>query len=469
MEHNKLSKISDNDNDAHSIKVSSVEIFEADTRVNIDSQVETAQKFKRDVPSALEEIVYYATRSMEIANSCFYALVRREKNGELKKITGASVRLAELISSCFGNIQASARVVSNDGRTITAQGICRDLQKNVAFSIEVQRSIITKDGTVYKQDLQVATANAACSIALRNAILKVIPLAVTQMAQEKIKEYILTEGNFPTVRQNAITYFEDKGVSVKSILSLFEKKSVEELTREDVVDLRGIATAIRDGDTTIELTFSIAPQGGSALGKASKALSLPIEPLGETIMEEEHIPEPTESKPDVTANDMVKKEVAQATQKPIEEEVEFGSHPTISKKETVVMSKEEKTKAVLDGVDKHEIYPNEAVQKIDEINGAENVANRFDAKVSDFLSEKDVKSKVVEKVEVENKNEQLEIKTNKEEIKKPKITIPKMVVPEKKIVAEKEAPEKKEKKEKKKKDEKPTEGFSGNTLFEIEE
>jgi hypothetical protein len=91
------------------------------------------------------------------------------------------------------------------------------------------------------------------------------------------------EKDFSTIRKNAVDYFEKQGVGVKNILALFEKKSVEELTREDVFDLRGIATAIKDGDTTIEQAFSVAPKS-NPFGKASKILSIPQDEKEEEIL-----------------------------------------------------------------------------------------------------------------------------------------------------------------------------------------
>ena len=47
--------------------------------------------------------------------------------------------------------------------------------RNLALTTEVKRRIVDKDGNRYSPDLIGVTANAACSIALRNAVLKAIP------------------------------------------------------------------------------------------------------------------------------------------------------------------------------------------------------------------------------------------------------------------------------------------------------
>jgi hypothetical protein len=265
-----------NDNKAisqdYELRVTSAEIFEADTRANIDIQVSTAKKYPRNLRNVLENIFFLATQDKETAENCFYALKR-----DGKVIRGASIRLAEVISNCYGNLRASARIIANDGRLLTAQGICWDLENNVAYSIEVKRKITDRNGKTFSEDMQVITANACCSIAIRNAIFKCVPLAITSRVQEKIKQVVLgEEKDFATIRKNAVDYFVKQGITAKNILNLFEKKALDELTRDDVFDLRGIATAIKEGDTTLEQAFSV-PTKSNALGKASKSLSVPEE------------------------------------------------------------------------------------------------------------------------------------------------------------------------------------------------
>jgi hypothetical protein len=258
-----------NTNDLHPV---SLDIYEADMRVNIDTQVATARRFPRNLKNVLENILFLATQDKETAENCFYAIKR-----DGKVVRGASIRLAEIISNCYGNLRASARVIANDGKMITAQGICWDLENNVAYSIEVKRKITNKEGRSFSEDMQVITANAACSIAIRNAVFKCVPLAITSSVQEKIKQVIVgKEVDFSTLRGDAVKYFEGQGVPLKSILNLFEKKTIEELTREDIFDLKGIATAIKEGDTTIESAFAVSLKS-NGISKASKFLSVPIE------------------------------------------------------------------------------------------------------------------------------------------------------------------------------------------------
>ena len=258
-------------NDGYELRVSSAEIFEADTRANIDIQVATSKKFPRNLRNVLENIYFLATQDIDTADNCFYSIKR-----DGKVIRGASIRLAEIMANCYGNLRSSARIISNDGRIITAQGMCWDLENNVAYSIEVKRKSTDKRGRPFSEDMVVVTSNAACSIAIRNAIFKCIPLALTNRIQERIKLVMMgEEKDFNTIRKSSVEYFEKQGVAVKNILSLFDKKSIDELSRDDIFDLKGIATAIKDGDTTLELAFSISLKP-TAVNKASKTLSVSL-------------------------------------------------------------------------------------------------------------------------------------------------------------------------------------------------
>ncbi len=246
--------------------VNTSEISEG-SRAEIDVAVSTARKFPRDLVQSLKNILFLATQDKETADSCFYSVV---KDG--KTIRGASIRLAEIITSCYGNIRSSSSIISNDGKSITARGICWDLQNNVAYSVEVIRKITDASGRTISEDMQILESMAASSIALRNAIFKVVPAAITQRIQNEIKKIVMGESaDFETIKNDTINHFIKKDVPEKNILAMFDKKTIEELTREDIFDLRGIITAIKEGDTTIQSAFSMA-KSNNAIGKATKQL-----------------------------------------------------------------------------------------------------------------------------------------------------------------------------------------------------
>lgn len=148
--------------------------LEAISRAEVDIQIETAKRYPRNLPDVLNRIATLASHDMKTAEECFYVL-RRGKGDDQKTIEGLSVRFAEIIASAWGNLRVATRIIGNDGKMITAQGVCHDLENNVATSVEVHRRITDKFGRTYSDDMVVVTGNAASAIAYRKAVLKVIP------------------------------------------------------------------------------------------------------------------------------------------------------------------------------------------------------------------------------------------------------------------------------------------------------
>ena len=120
--------------------------MEAINRSEIDGQLATAHKFPRDITQCKQNMVALAAMDDDVAYNCFYHLERKDKDGHVSIIEGPSVRFTEIISACWKNLRIAGRIIANDGKTITAQGVCHDLESNVAYSVEVKRSILTSKG-----------------------------------------------------------------------------------------------------------------------------------------------------------------------------------------------------------------------------------------------------------------------------------------------------------------------------------
>ena len=228
------------------IKVEASDIVLAETKAQIDVQIATAKAYPRDLAQVLKNIETYATMDEETAMECFYKLPRA---GSF--IEGISVRMAEIIANSWGNLRCQSRIVSNDGKVLTAQAVCHDLETNVAIMTEVKRKITDKQGRTFNEDMQVVTGNAACSIAFRNAVLKVVPKAYTHRIMERVKQVSL--GNAATLekrRNGAVEFFVKAGVLKADLLEFLGKTKVEEMDTDDIATLLGIVQAIKEGDTT---------------------------------------------------------------------------------------------------------------------------------------------------------------------------------------------------------------------------
>lgn len=238
------------------IEVKQADMLAAINRTEVDMQITTAKRYPRDIPQVLNKIATYAKIDKETAEDCFYVLRRKDKNGNDSLIEGLSVRMAEIIASAWGNLRIQTRIIGNDGRMITAQAMCHDLESNVAVCKEVSRSIVTKNGYSFSQDMQIVTGNAASSIAFRNAVLAVIPKAITKKIINEVKEVALGQTiDLEQSRKNVITYYNRAGVKIEQLLNYLEIKSVEEIDQQMIFELRALRNAIEEGTTTIKETF----------------------------------------------------------------------------------------------------------------------------------------------------------------------------------------------------------------------
>lgn len=241
-------------------------------RSEIEQQITTARRFPRSLKRFRDEALQMVTLSESIAEQCVYALPR-----DGKTIEGPSARFAEIVASAWGNNRAGARVIDDKGEFIVAQGVFHDLERNVAITYEVQRRVVDKYGKRYKPDMIGVTANAACSIALRNAVLKGVPKAFWEDMYAEARKVIM--GSVQTLanrRAKAIEAFQRYGVTPEQICAKLDVAGVEDIGLEHLVLLRGLLTAIKEGDTTPEDAF-----GNAQAGKPGAPTELPEIPAAE--------------------------------------------------------------------------------------------------------------------------------------------------------------------------------------------
>ena len=214
------------------IEVKQAEMLQAINRAEVDIQIATAKQYPRDINASLNKIATYAMMDKETAEDCFYVLRRQDANGNSSVIEGLSVRMAEIIAGAWGNLRVQTRIIGNDGRMITAQAICHDLETNFAVSKEVKRRITTKSGKTYSEDMQVVTGNAAASIAFRNAVLAVIPKAITKRVINEVKQVALGQAiDVETARKNCLANFAKAGVNESMICQYIGIKSIAEIDK----------------------------------------------------------------------------------------------------------------------------------------------------------------------------------------------------------------------------------------------
>lgn len=297
----------------------------------IDSQVATAKQYPRSVKRFQTEALELATLNEEIANECLYALPR-----DGKTIEGPSARLAEIIASSWGNCRAGARVIEEGKEFVTAQGIFQDVEKNVVITYEVKRRIVDKHGRRYKPDMIGVTANAACSVALRNAVFKGIPKALWKNIYDSVRKIVAGDSKtLANRRAEALQYLQKLGATQEMVCKTLGVAGIEDIGLDELVTLKGIATAIKEGETTVEQAFSVE--------KAETKTAQKTEALKEQLKTGKKKEEPKPEQPqfsefekkyfDVLAaiNDSEKKEDLEQLQKQVDEN--FNSDLTTTTEE----------------------------------------------------------------------------------------------------------------------------------------
>ena len=114
------------------------------------------------------------------------------------------------------------------------------------------------------------TCNAALAIASRNAILQVIPVTVTERvykaAQKAIVGDLSTEQKLLARRKDVLDMYQNSlGVTEEEVLKVLEVETPNLIREQQILQLVGLAQAIKDGDTTVTEAF-----GRNVEGKIAK-------------------------------------------------------------------------------------------------------------------------------------------------------------------------------------------------------
>lgn len=221
---------------------------------------------------AAEQAVVKACENPLFAEKVEYKLPRGGTT-----ISGPTIRLAELIRREWRNIFTTERVMHDDERQMIVQVTAMDLETN---SIETAEVVIpktverryVKDGqeiiserenslgkkvyTVRATDSEVdMTRKAMISKALRNAIFRLVPAELVQIALATARQTIQTaDAKDPKEAIRRLIFcFEEQGVSIDKI----EKEighTLEKANTADVKKLRGLYKQMLNGASWDDLT-----------------------------------------------------------------------------------------------------------------------------------------------------------------------------------------------------------------------
>lgn len=222
---------------------------EAQTRAiaEVQAAMVIAQRFPRDYNIAFQKIMVACSR-FSLADKAMWSFPR---GGE--KITGPSIRLAEVLAQAWGNITCGVQELENRIGSSVVRAFAHDLESNT----RVEKTFVVKHersarGIVQKlsdpRDIYEMTANQG-SRRLRACILAVIPPDVVEEAMKKCRETVAKgDGAMPMVDRvrKVVGGFAKYGITVE----MLEKRlghAMSVTTGEELADLRAIGQSIEDG------------------------------------------------------------------------------------------------------------------------------------------------------------------------------------------------------------------------------
>jgi len=162
------------------------------------------------------------------------------------------------------------------------QGVCHDLETNVAITTEMDWPVQppkTETDERWKDQMNLAKRGGA-AVAFRNAIFDALPMILFEDIAEEAKLVAVGEGKtFEERRNNCVAEFRKLGASQQQIYKLLERGGLESITTDDLIYLHGILTSIRDGAMTVAQIFPPEAQTVKAqVPKVKKEEPPPVPP-----------------------------------------------------------------------------------------------------------------------------------------------------------------------------------------------
>jgi hypothetical protein len=250
--------MNEQDNEIAQAQVVGTELLEAITRGEIETQIATAHKFPRSIELFNKRAIEMVSMDKETAESCIYSrpVGKDSVTGKQKIVEGESIRLAEIISSAYGNLRVAATLIEQTDRIVRARGAAHDLETNLAATSEVIESTVDKHGQPFSERMRIVVAKAALSKARRDAIFMVVPKALCKKIKNIAKQVAV--GDRQTITKavdDIMKFFKEKGVAEKNIFDYFSVAGKADIGIDELTILIGLKTAINDGEIKPEDAF----------------------------------------------------------------------------------------------------------------------------------------------------------------------------------------------------------------------
>lgn len=219
--------------------------------MEVQGQIISAKKFPRDINASIQRIEQ-ACKRPRLANDAMYLYPRGGTS-----VSGPSIRLAETIAQCWGNLDYGIQEISREKEKSYMESYCYDLETNVRASRKfwVEHEIALKGGKKKKltdqRDIYEIGANYGAR-RLRACILEIIPKDITDEAVDMCNRTLsqAQKGEAQQTVEDRVRVLSKAFKSIGVTIEMLERKlehPLSEIDINEVVELGKIYNSIKDG------------------------------------------------------------------------------------------------------------------------------------------------------------------------------------------------------------------------------
>ena len=209
-----------------------------------------AKRFPRDEVQAYNRVAQACQRK-GIAEKAFYSYNRGGGT-----VSGPTIRFAEELARCWGNIDYGIKELSQDDGKSEMQAYAWDLETNAQSVQNFTNPHIREVGGKAKiltsqRDIYEINANMGAR-RLRSRILAILPTDLVDMAIAECKKTLAGNNDEPLIDRvkKMVVAFGKIGVTQEQIETRLKRK-VDTMTVDDFTDYIGIYNAIKNGESKV--------------------------------------------------------------------------------------------------------------------------------------------------------------------------------------------------------------------------
>lgn len=209
-----------------------------------------AKRFPRDEVQAYAKAIQVCQRP-NMAKTAFYSYPRGNAI-----VSGVSIRFAEELARCWGNLDYGIKELSRDSGKSEMQAFCWDIETNTIssqnFTNPHQREVngrmvkLTSDRDIYEINANMAARR------LRSRILAILPDWFIEDCINECKKTLTGKNDTPLIDRVRAMVVQFEKVSVtREMIEKRLKHTIETTTQDEFVELVGIFNSIKDKQSTV--------------------------------------------------------------------------------------------------------------------------------------------------------------------------------------------------------------------------